>query len=212
VSTLLEYNFADWSASRLAGGLGRNETAAMFLERSQAWQQLFDPDTLQIRPKRADGSWLSPFDPAQNCPKPPCGEWGLGGPGYVEGSAWQYTFMVNHDIPRLVELMGGPARFSERLQTAFDKGYYNLNNEPDMAYPYLFTFVPGEAWRTQKQVDTMFDPDEDPVSYTRARMQLLPVKRRKNNFQEVELPWPDSVARREAKRCLRCDNRQHCQG
>ncbi|HXY39409.1 MAG TPA: GH92 family glycosyl hydrolase, partial [Vicinamibacteria bacterium] len=152
VSTLLEYNFADWTAARLASGLGRSEDAALFLERSQAWQQLFDPDTLQIRPKLADGSWLAPFDPAQNCPKPPCGEWGLGGPGYVEGSAWQYTFMVNHDVPRLIELMGGPARFTERLQMAFDKGYYTLDNEPDMAYPYLFTFVPGEAWRTQKQV------------------------------------------------------------
>jgi NADH-quinone oxidoreductase subunit F len=66
-------------------------------------------------------------------------------------------------------------------------------------------------WRSQKDIDTQFDPDEDPVTYSRARMQLLPVNKRKNNFQEVELPWPDSVARKEAKRCLRCDYRQQCQ-
>jgi predicted alpha-1,2-mannosidase len=152
VSTLLEYNFADWAAAQLAKGLGSAADERMLLDRSRGWQTLFDPQTLQIRPKLADGSWLVPFDPAQNCPQPPCGEWGMGGPGYVEGSAWQYTFMVNHDVAKLIELMGGPARFSERLQTTFDEGYYNLNNEPDMAYPYLFTFVPGEAWRTHKQV------------------------------------------------------------
>ncbi len=65
-------------------------------------------------------------------------------------------------------------------------------------------------WRGEKTVDTFFDPDADPVTYVRARMQLLPVKKRKNNFQEVELPWSDHVARREAARCLRCDFGKDC--
>lgn len=74
-------------------------------------------------------------------------------------------------------------------------------------------FLSGAAhafWREDKPVDTFFDPDADPQLYARARVQLLPVKRRKNNFQEVELPWPDAVARREARRCLRCDFRTEC--
>ncbi len=62
-------------------------------------------------------------------------------------------------------------------------------------------------WRADRQVDTEFDPDADPVQYQRARMHLLPVSKRKNNFQEVELPWSEAVARREARRCLRCDYR-----
>jgi NADH-quinone oxidoreductase subunit F len=65
-------------------------------------------------------------------------------------------------------------------------------------------------WRAEKKIDTSFDPDADPVSYARAAMQLLPVKKRKNNFQEVELPWSDQVARREAARCLRCDYGKEC--
>jgi len=73
-----------------------------------------------------------------------------------------------------------------------------------------FTGANHAFWRTQKQVDTMFDPDDDPVGYPRAKMQLMPVKKRRNNFQEVELPWAENVARREAKRCLRCDFRQEC--
>jgi NADH-quinone oxidoreductase subunit F len=62
-------------------------------------------------------------------------------------------------------------------------------------------------WRRERDVDTEFDPDADPAQYPRARMQLIPVNKRRNNFQEVELPWSEPVARREAKRCLRCDYR-----
>jgi NADH-quinone oxidoreductase subunit F len=74
-----------------------------------------------------------------------------------------------------------------------------------------FTGVNHAFWRVQKNVDTAFDPNDDPAQYSRAKMQLLPVKKRKNNFQEVELPWSDTVAVREAKRCLRCDYRQKCE-
>ncbi len=71
----------------------------------------------------------------------------------------------------------------------------------------FFTGEEHAFWREYKPVDTAFDPAADPVQYPRAKSQLLPVKKRKNNFQEVELPWSDGVARREALRCLRCDYR-----
>jgi NADH-quinone oxidoreductase subunit F len=77
-------------------------------------------------------------------------------------------------------------------------------------------FLTGSAethvfWREQKPNDTLYDPEADPVQYPRSRMQLLAVQKRKNNFQEVELPWSESVARREARRCLRCDYRAVCE-
>jgi len=62
-------------------------------------------------------------------------------------------------------------------------------------------------WRKDKECAVPFDPNADPVKYPRARMELLPVERRRNNFNEVELPWTESVAVCEAKRCLRCDFR-----
>jgi NADH-quinone oxidoreductase subunit F len=71
-------------------------------------------------------------------------------------------------------------------------------------------YISGEEhafWRVEKEKDTLFDPEADPVSYTRAAMRLLPVGKRIHNFSEVELPWSESVAVREAKRCLRCDFR-----
>ncbi len=60
-------------------------------------------------------------------------------------------------------------------------------------------------WRQEKPNDTSFDPDADPVMYPRQKMNLLSIERRKNNFNEVEQPWTEAEAVRQAKRCLRCD-------
>jgi NADH-quinone oxidoreductase subunit F len=63
-------------------------------------------------------------------------------------------------------------------------------------------------WREDSLVDTFFDPEADPVEYPRAKMRLIPVAKRRNNFDEVELPFNEDVAVAEAKRCLRCDYRR----
>jgi NADH-quinone oxidoreductase subunit F len=74
-------------------------------------------------------------------------------------------------------------------------------------------FLTGENhafWREEKEVNTCFDPDADPVEYGRANAALIPLAQRKKNFREVELPLKEAVALREAKRCLRCDYRETC--
>ncbi len=63
-------------------------------------------------------------------------------------------------------------------------------------------------WRKPVAVDTVFDPDADPVSYGRAKPKHLPPAKRTGNFQEIELVWNEKTAVREAKRCLRCDFRE----
>ncbi|MFW6366260.1 MAG: NADH-ubiquinone oxidoreductase-F iron-sulfur binding region domain-containing protein, partial [Spirochaetota bacterium] len=60
-------------------------------------------------------------------------------------------------------------------------------------------------WRKERIIDTEFDPDADPVPYTREKLRTTDVSRRRHNFDEVEMPWIESVAMRECKRCLRCD-------
>jgi NADH-quinone oxidoreductase subunit F len=62
-------------------------------------------------------------------------------------------------------------------------------------------------WRDYREVDTFFDPDAEPMPFPRARVKLLDANQRKGSFQEIEIPWPEAVARREAGRCLRCDYR-----
>ncbi len=70
------------------------------------------------------------------------------------------------------------------------------------------TFLSGEShafWREDKEPDTDFDPDADPVPYPRDKQPLIPVDKRRHNFDEVEKSWSEAMALRQAKRCLRCD-------
>jgi len=69
-------------------------------------------------------------------------------------------------------------------------------------------YLTGEAhafWREEKPVDVDYNPEADPVPYPREPIRLIDVERRRHNFDEVEQTWNESVAQRQAKRCLRCD-------
>lgn len=103
-----------------------------------------------FRPILPDGRFLTPFDPKQ-------GENFEPSPGFHEGNAWNYTFYVPHDIKGLTKLMGGKKKFLANLQSVFDSGNYDPANEPDIAYPYIFTQFPGEEWRTQELVARLLD-------------------------------------------------------
>jgi len=65
-------------------------------------------------------------------------------------------------------------------------------------------------WRDTKEIDTKFDPDAEPVDTPREKLDLIALDRRRHNFDEVEQPWRESVAVRQAKRCLRCDYGRRC--
>jgi len=65
-------------------------------------------------------------------------------------------------------------------------------------------------WRESHEIDTAFDPDAEPSDAAREKLYLIPVERRKNNFAEVEQPWPEAIAVRQAGRCLRCDYGKRC--
>jgi NADH-quinone oxidoreductase subunit F len=64
------------------------------------------------------------------------------------------------------------------------------------------------AWRKEAKIDTLFDPDADPVMTERCKLRLIPVSKRNGNFDEVETTWTRTVALSESKRCLRCDYRE----
>lgn len=151
VSTTLEYALADWAAAQLARALGHARIAGTLSSRALAYRRLLDGGV--VRPRRRDGSWLQPFDPHATCCDKPWAE--SGGPGFVEGSAAQYTFFVPHDVAGLIARLGGDAQFSARLQRLFDERGFTLGNEHDQALPWLFTFVDGEAWRTQQLVPAL---------------------------------------------------------
>lgn len=150
VSHALEYYIADWNLSRLAEALGKKDDAKLFYERSQGYKHYYDKEYGTFRPILPDGSFLTQFDPLLGANFEP-------NPGFHEGNAWNYTFAVPHDIPGIMKLMGGKQKFVNKLQSVFDKGYFDVTNEPDMIYPHLFSDVKGEEWRTQKLVKEILD-------------------------------------------------------
>ena len=145
VSTSLEYYISDWNISVLAKELGFVDDHKRFLDRSMGYKKLFDTSTGMLRPRRANGDWFAPFEPERGKNFEPA-------TGYVEGSAWNYRFYVPHDIRGLVKLNGGDQRFVNELNKTFESGNYDMANEPDITYPFLFNYVKGEEWRTQKKV------------------------------------------------------------
>jgi predicted alpha-1,2-mannosidase len=145
VSTTQEYNIADFSIAQLARSLGKMTDYERFKNRAVSYRKLFDKKIKLLRPRNPDGSWYEPFDPfaGANFTK---------NVGFIEGNSWQYTFMVAHDIKYLIKEMGGKRAFTQQLQKVFDTNQFDMANEPDIAYPYLFNYIKGEEWRTQKIV------------------------------------------------------------
>jgi NADH-quinone oxidoreductase subunit F len=60
-------------------------------------------------------------------------------------------------------------------------------------------------WRVYPELATRYDPASDPAPYPREDLNLIDLARRVNNFDEVEQPWNETTAQRQAARCLRCD-------
>jgi predicted alpha-1,2-mannosidase len=155
VSMTLDYSYDFWCLAQMARALGHAKEHDSFIHYSGLYRNLYDADSGFLRPKMRDGSFFSPFDPGTSC----CDRnWeGSGGPGYVEGSAWQYLFHVPQDIEGLKMLMGGDGVFADKLQELFDKGYYEPGKASDWADPYLFDILEGQAWRTQGLVRRLIE-------------------------------------------------------
>ncbi len=145
VSHALEYYIADFALSQLAESLGKKDDAELFYKRSLGYKHYYCKEFGTLRPILPDGTFYSPFDPRQGENFEPC-------PGFHEGSSWNYTFYVPHDIKGLCKLMGGKKPFIDKLQMVFDEGLYDPANEPDISYAYIFSNFKGEEWRTDKEV------------------------------------------------------------
>lgn len=150
VSHALEYYIADYALSLLAEDLGKTDDAAKYYRRSLGYRNYYSPESGTLRPITMEGKFLEPFDPKQGENFEPV-------PGFHEGSAWNYTFFVPHDVYGLAKLMGGNKAFVKKLQKVFDEGLYDPANEPDIAYPYLFSYFKGEEWRTQELVTKLLE-------------------------------------------------------
>ena len=163
VSSTLESVYDDYAAADMAKRMGKEEEAAYFAKRADYYKNLFDPSTKFMRPKKADGTWKSPFNPSQ------VGHSESIGGDYTEGNAWQYTWHVQHNVPGLIALFGGEEAFLQKLDSVFTVklettqadvtgliGQYAHGNEPSHHVAYLYTLA-GRPERTQELIRQIFD-------------------------------------------------------
>jgi len=148
VSHALEYYMADWNLAQLANERGKEADYERFLKQSQGYKNYYDSEFGIIRPKLENGEFMPGFDPKQ-------GENFEPSPGFHEGNAYQYTFATQHDMEGTIKLNGDKKQFVKKLQAIFDDGHFDMANEPDIHYPWLFNFIKGEEWRAQTEVNRL---------------------------------------------------------
>ncbi len=174
VAKSLEIAVDDWAVAAVAEKLGKTEEAKYFFKRSENYKSYFDKETGFMRGKLSSGQWTTPFDPVFSKHE---------GSDYTEGNAWQYLWIVPHDVDGLISLLGGKEAFSAKLEQLFNVetgvkgeeaspdisgliGAYAHGNEPGHHTTFLFNYA-GKPWRTQelnRQIQTtMYTSEPDGI-------------------------------------------------
>lgn len=139
VSRTLEYAFDDYALAQWALAMGKKEDADVLMIRSQNYRNVIDTTTGYARGRYANGKFIDKFNPFQFAP-------------YItEGTPAHYTWYVPHDVPGLIQLMGGEDKYLARLDSMFTENLYWHGNEPCHQIPFMFNYA-GQPWRSQQEV------------------------------------------------------------
>lgn len=142
----IEASFQDWGTAQMAAKLGLKKDYQYFSKRAAGWHHLFEDSMQLIFPKDRQGNWMH---------KNP-----LSGDGWVEANAWQATTGLSHALPELVQRMGGPDSFCNKIDYAFRQsaaddfvygytsGYVSYANQPGCSNAHVFSYG-GKPWLTQ---------------------------------------------------------------
>ena len=125
VAKALEYCAADDGVAKVAKLLGKVDDYNYFFNRSRSYKKYYDPETRFLRAVDTDGKFRLPFNPffAEHRTN-----------DYTEGNAWQYTFLVPHDVKGLIQLFGSDKAFMSKLDSLFFvEGWAGDNASPDMS-------------------------------------------------------------------------------
>ncbi len=171
----LEYALADGCIARLAKALKAEKDYKYFLKRSQSYRDhYFDKQTKFMRGIDSKGHFREPFDPFKTIHR---------ADDYTEGTAWQYIWLVPHDVHGLISIFGGDKPFTNKLDSLFVVqgdmgedaspdisgliGQYAHGNEPSHHIVYLYDYA-GQPWKTASRVrevlNTMYHDNVDGLS------------------------------------------------
>ncbi len=176
VNLTLDAAYGDWCIAEIAKILGKSDIEKEYRKRALNYKNLFDPETGFMRPKNRKGEFRPDFTPIG---------WGR---DYTEGSAWQNSFAVPHDIEGLAELYGGKDKLIAKIDELFatpphyeiigydceiheitemaavDFGQCGMNNQPSFHIPYIYSAlgdVEKSAYWVKKICDELFSYEDD---------------------------------------------------
>lgn len=160
VNHTLDYAYSDYCISQVAKQLDKQKLTKEYETKALRYKNLFDLETGFMRGRNLKGEFRKEFN---------SDSWGT---DYTEGSAWQNSFGVYHDIQGLIDMYESPTLFMERItelvnrDPVFSVGQYGfeihemsemaalkfgqmaISNQPSFHLPYLFTFA-GEPYYSQ---------------------------------------------------------------
>ena len=165
VTMTLEYAFDDWCIAQVAKKMNQSSDYNLFMQRAESYKTLFDSTTGFMRAKDSKGKFIEPFDPLLS-------EHGFDGQ-YIEGTAWQHSFFVPHDVEGLAKLYGGKEKLVKKLDDLFMApselhgentsadvsgliGQYAHGNEPSHHIIYMYTAL-GHPQKTAKWIKVVTD-------------------------------------------------------
>lgn len=174
VAKALEYCIADDGVAKVAKLLGKTQDYDYFFKRSRSYSKYFDKESLFMRAVGTDGKFREPFNPFNA---------GHRTNDYTEGNAWQYTWLVPHDVHGLVSLFGSEKKFLTKLDSLFIvegdlgdnaspdvsglTGQYAHGNEPSHQVIYMYNYV-GKPYKAapllRKMMYEMYDDQPDGLS------------------------------------------------
>ena len=124
-----EYSYDNWCVAQVAKGLDKKDDYDYFMKRSQIYRNTWNDEVGFFRARAKNGKWLDfPSDPKLNREK-----------YNYEGSKWHWRWFVLNDVDGLIELVGGPKKFTNDLNYFFENDLYSAGNQPDLQAPFCST-------------------------------------------------------------------------
>ncbi|WVQ99719.1 hypothetical protein IAU59_006861 [Kwoniella sp. CBS 9459] len=139
-SRTLDYAYDDHAASIVASLVGAREDAEHLSQRAKNYKHLWNERTGHMEARNKDGSFAGSDK------------------GWTEGDHWAYSLDVMHDVPGLIELMGGQDNLINFLDRHFEGGHNLHTNEPSHHIPYMYILA-GAPHKTQEWVRRIGESD-----------------------------------------------------
>lgn len=154
----IDYAYNDYNIATVAKGLNYMNIYDRYIKQADNWKNLWRADYENngvkgfIMPKDISGNWLDNIVFGESKIQKPTYKYTpviTESPWYVchwcvffyEGTSWEYSLSVPHDISEVILKSGGDLAFRKRLDTFFDNKLYDVSNEPSFLAPTMYHWI-----------------------------------------------------------------------